>query len=392
MQLVVFLLLLVVACGSGASGVRPDDASTPVVVATSPAWTRAEWLTAAGGFAANPATMPSLADPQSRPLFEKLVSTKAWLELDRADFQRDAEELLSFFPALRKLMVVLMSKGAATDLAALVIYELDVHRAITRAALGFLDDLPADDPTLPVRRAGLDKVRLAAAIEVCGLLYLAMSADEVQRTRALAKLTMPQTYELHSAEGLQLVLATLDERLFPQLAPVLGASYRRVREVVARAHDKAQAPSLTRTIYQGMGPPSQDQTKLASVVSTSGRFSVELSPAALAKRIETKLDDGSTVVQHWIELQDGDARFEAACLDGAAESVLAESIENMPGVTRRPSPHPGRWFTVTNDEREGWMRLLAIPNRSCIISVEAPSGLVPEARAEAFLLSFKAVP
>ncbi len=392
MQRVALLLLLVVACGGGASGVRPDGAAAPAVVASSPAWTRAEWLTAAGGFAANPATMPSLADPRSRPLFEKLVSTEAWLALDQADFQRDAEELLGFFPAVKKLMVVLMAKGAADDLTALAIYELDVHRAITRAALRFVDDLPADDPTLPVRRAGLDQVRLAAAIEVCGLLYLATNADEAQRTRAIATLTTPQTYELHSADGLQLVLATLDERLLPRLAPRLGASYRRVREVVARAHAKAEVPSPTRTIYQGMGPPSRDLTKLATVVSTSGRFSVELSPAALAKRIETKLNDGSTMVQHWIEFQDGDARFEAACLDGAAESTVVESIENMAGVTRRPSPHPGHWFTVKNDAREGWMRLLAIPNRSCIVSVEAPGGRVPEARAEAFLLSFKAVP
>ncbi len=329
--------------------------------------------------------MPRLGDPE----FEKLVTTEAWLQFHRTDFAH-ADEMVRFFPMFKQLMMALASRGAVDELVVLGLYGLDVQRAMIAAGEDFIEHLPIADKTRAARRGGLDKVRLGAAIAVCSLLYLAMSASDERRSAVIAALRSSRSYAFHSREGLQLIMATLDERLLPRIGTDLKQAYQGIREVVGRAH--AQNPASTssiRTTYQGLGPPDLLGTVTRRVVSTTGGFSVDLGPAALAKRVEIVGPDGARTVQHWIELYDGETKFEAACFDDTSESDLAARLQNTDGLSRRASSKSGTWFTVSTNGRSGRIRLATIAGRGCVASAEGPAATFPAERAEAFLASIR---
>jgi hypothetical protein len=368
------------ACGSSTSGTSDN------VVAKAP-WTRADWLAAVDGVLANPATLPRLGDPQ----FDRLVNTDAWLHIDGNAFATSPEELLRFFPAFKKLTMAFVTRHAASELVALGLYALDVYRAFITAGSDFIDHLAPDDATRPTRRGGIEKVRLGAALEVCALLFLAPTADAPRRDAAIARLTDARSYAFHSQEGLQLIAATLDETVLPTIQATLRTPYQRIRDVVVREHD-GRAPSARpiRTTYQGLAGSVFSTTPVA-IVSRTGGFSVELSPAALAKRVEITQPDGSNSVQHWIELQDGGTVFESVCLDGTPESAITATFTGKSGVTRLPT-QPGTWLAVSANGRETRMRITTIRGRGCLASVEAAAGQFPSARADAFLASLKPAP
>ena len=323
-------------------------------------WTRAEWLRAVDGFTADPKTMPRLDDP----LFQKLVSTNAWLKIDRTIFETNIEEVFRFFPAIKKMTLILVPKTAMDEMLVLGLYTHDVYRALIAASTDYVSHLPANDGSRPARLAGIDDMRLGAAIGICGILFVSLDASDESRSAMVATLTDPASYSFHSREGLQMIAATLDERLLPSLKPALEKPYQTIREVLAQEYDKRSEPlSPIRTTYQGLGPPTQDPTKITTIVSTTGGFSVALGPAGIAKRVEIKQPDKVTSVQHWIELQDGETKFEAICLDGKLESELVSNFQGLDGVSARESEHSGRWFTLKTKDREGGIRILTIAGK-----------------------------
>ena len=136
----------------------------------------------------------------------------------------------------------------------------------------------------------------------------------------------------------------------------------------------------------------QKTWKLETIISNTGKYAVDIGPGGIAKRIETSLADGNKNVQHWIELQDGETPFNAVCIDGESESTLVSTFMKMDGIVAQQSKHPGHWFEIKRAGREGRMRILAIDGRGCMASVEGPTGQVPTARIEPFLLSLRSVP
>ncbi len=388
-------LALAFAC-SGARTSGPRTTSAPTTVATQPpkeasaAWTRQEWLQAAEAILAAPATMPRLGDPATRAQFEKLVTTEAWLKVDWTLLQQNSEEILRFFPVSKKLMMLLMSQAAVDELIAMQLYAFDVEMAFVAAGMDFIARLPATDESRQARLGGLEISQRGGAIMICGLLYSAMGVSEAQRALVVTKLRKPSTYSSLSREALQLVLATLDEKLLPSIRPALSKSYQEIRDVVALEYGKReQQPSPRRTTYQGMGVAGSRPT---TIVSTTGHFSVSLGPAGLAKRVELDSPDGAIRVQHWIELQDGETKFEAVCADGVPASELVATFQNMEGAAVQASKQPGTWLTIDNNGREAHMRILSIGGRGCLASVEGPRGQVAAALAESFLLSLQAAP
>lgn len=390
--LVAAALFMMFACGRPGTS-APGTSAPAAAVNQQPAsaeWTRKEWLQAAEAIIAAPATMPRLGDPTTRAQFEKLVTTEAWLKVDGTLVQQNSEEVLRFFPISKKLMMLLMSQAALDELIAMQLYVFDVEMAFIAAGMDFLARLPATDESRQARLGGLEISQRGGAITIGGILYTAMGASEATRALVVTKLTNPASYAYLSREALQLVVATLDEKMLPSIRPALKKSYQEIRDVVAREHgNRAQAPSPRRTTYQGMGAAI---SQTATIVSTTGHFSVSIGPAGLAKRVELESPDGSIRVQHWIELQDGETKFEAVCADGVPASELVELFQRMEGVTVQASKQPGTWLTTNHRGREGHARIMTIGGRGCVASVEGPSGQVPAARAEAFLLSLQAAP
>jgi hypothetical protein len=356
-------------------------------------WTRAEWLRAVSGYVADPATMPRLAT--SRAAFEQIVTTRAWLELDGPTFEREGLELLGFFPAIKRLTAALLSNGGTVDeVAAVGLYALDVYGAMVRAGVDFVDGLPAADPTRETRLSGLDELRLGAAIHLCGLFSVLLGASERYRTPAFDKFVQPASYAIYSREALQLILATLDEKIAPRVPAALRPTYERIRAVVASQHDAREAtPSASRVTYEGLEsagltprPPFQP------VVSTTGGFSVEIGPVALIKRVDTRRPDGRVVSQHWIEAKHGEVDFQAMCLDDRSEADLIESFARVPGSVAERPQLPGTWFRIEAPQREGRIRITTVGQRGCLASVEGPRGQVPTALVEPFLLSLRPAP
>lgn len=387
-------LSMLFACGRPGTGA--PGTSAPAAVGKQPPapaaaeWTREEWLQVAEAIIAAPATMPRLTDATGRARFEKLVTTKAWLKFEPTSFQHNSEEFLRFFPASKKLMMILTHQASKDELVVLALYTFDVGMAFVAAAMDFIAGLPPTDESRQARLDGLATTQRGGAITLCGLLYSAMDASESYRATTLAKLTNPARYAYLSREALQLIVATLDERLLPSIRPALLKPYQEVRAVVALEYDKrAKEPSPRRTTYQGLGPAN---SKTTTLISTTGHFSVSLGPAGLAKRVELESPDGAVRVQHWIELQDGETKFEAVCADGVPASDLVATFQSMDGAAPRTSKQPGAWLTVNNSGREAHLRILSIGGRGCMASVEGPSGQVPAARAESFLLSLQAAP
>jgi hypothetical protein len=333
-----------------------------------------------------------MADPSTMrigdPRFEQLVTTEAWRTLDRS-VMSEGSEALRFFPAFKQLTIVLARRNAFDEMLVLGLYGNDVYGVFVVAGDDMVAHLPADDPTLPNRRGGIEKIRLGAAIDVCGMLYVALDATAERRRAALAALARPDTYGFHSRQGLQLITATLDDRLLPNIRAELRPEYQAIRDVVATLHDARPADGAGVT-YQGMGPPGLDVTKLGRVVSTTGGFSVDAGPAALAKRVELQ-QGGSVMYQHWIEAMDGPIKLEAACLDTVDPANLVAVLQGS-GAAVEPSSLPGTWLGATQNGTRTRIRVLAIHGRACVASVEAPTDQFPDARAEAFLTSLAPAP
>lgn len=390
--LVAAALSMMIACGR--PGTSAPGTSAPAAAGkqqpASAEWTREEWLQAAEAIIAAPATMPRLSDAAGRARFEKLVTTKAWLKFEPTIFQQNGEESLRFFPAAKKLMMLLSHQASEDELVLMALYTFDVEMAFVAATMDFIAGLPPTDESRPARLDGLATTQRGGAITLCGILYSAVDASEGYRAATLAKLTNPARYTYLSREALQLIMATLDEKLLPSIRPALLKPYQEVRAVVALEYDKrAQEPSPGRTTYQGIGPANSRTTAL---VSTTGHFSVSIGPAGLAKRVEFESPDGAVRVQHWIELQEGEMKFESVCADGVQAPDLVATFQSMDGAAVQPSKHPGTWLTVNHSGREAHLRIMTIGGRGCLASVEGPSGQVPAARAEAFLLSLQAAP
>lgn len=378
----VVVAVLALACGSGKRS-PTDQPPAPVTAEL----TRAQWLTVAEGFVAKPETMPRLSDPASRPRFEQLVSSPAWLRAEPSIFQGDGAELERFMIATKRLQLLLASKAASDEMLMLLLYAYEAVGSISVAGDAFVAGLRPGDRE--ARQDGVDRMRYGAAISLCGALYLLMNASDAYRATAIAKLTSAATYAPLRRELLQLVLATLDERILPSVAPALQPSYRQIRAVVAAAYEARGAEgSPTRTTYQGIGPSTLDLAPSTTLVSVTGGFSVALGPAGIAKRVERDLPDGTTRVQHEIEWREGAATFEAICLDGHAAAELVAGFESV-GFAVQASPHAGTWLTLRADGLEAWLRVMTIGGRGCAASVESPAGQVSAARAEAFLLSLQ---
>jgi len=389
--LILLLPLTLAACGRAKS--RTAAQASPADSAAD-GWTRAEWLAAAEGFIADPTTLPRLADPATRPLFQRLVSTAAWREVDVKLFEGNGEEIMRFLPTIKRLTLLLLARGTVNEVLALGLYTHEVYPALIGSGLAFVDRLPADDSSRIHRLAGLERMRLGAAIDLCGILYVSVSASEDARAAAVAKLMNAASYGHHSREGLQLIVATLDEKLLPSVSAGLRKTYQAIREIVAQEHGKRaeSRQSVTRTTYQGIGSSLVDPGKSTTVVSATGGFSVAGGPAALAMRVEVPMADGSTGVQHRVELQDGETLFAVACLDGKTESELVANMQTVGNLAARTSPHPGQWFTLDAGGREARLRFTTIAGRGCMASAEGPSGQVPGDRADAFLASLRAAP
>ncbi len=340
--------------------------STEPTVSAEP-WTRAQWLAAAEEVAADPRA--------SRAKLDKLLSSDAWRKIDSSAFAPNGDAML-FFPAFKKLTIALGSHGAVNDVIALGLYTLDVYRAMFVAGTDLIAQLPPDDKARAARLAGLDKMRFGMAIEICGMLHMGTVASEETQRKMIAKLSESARYSDHTTEGLQLILATIDEEL-------AHAPYQAIRDGIAREH--AQRPR-SHTKYQGVASTAGAATP--RLVSRTGGFSVEIGQAALAKRVEVAEADGSTTVQHWVTLLDGQTTFEAACFDGATESDLAARFAAVPNV--RPMPEvPGRSFAIQAKGRDARIRILTIGARGCIISGDGPSAGFPSARVDAFIRSIK---
>jgi len=394
-------MLAACSAASTKSTVRPDQTKTSADTrgdgnasrtTETPSWTRAEWLRAAAGFVAQPATMPRLNNAASRPLFHKLVTTKAWLNHDWRIFKRNGAEFTLFFPALKKLTMTFMALNAVDELIGLGLYSMDVYKAFIRSGVGFIARLPAGDPTSKTRKSGLDKVRFGAAIGACGLLYLVIDGSEKYRTSVFDTLSRPAWYSFHSREGLQLMLATLDERLIKSGPIGLRPRYAKVRAVIAAEYGKRKRPpSPVRVTYQGLGPPGLKLWKLTTVVSTTGKFSVRIGPGGVAKQMVITHPNGHTSVQHRITLQSGKSVLEALCADGRTHESIAAQLLSI-GLVPEKSQHSGRWLRMNRGGTSVRMRVLSIGGRGCVASVEGPTGHVPAATVESFLKSLRAAP
>lgn len=387
MRIVLALLCLVTACGHGSTSepAPPSSSAAP--------WTRAQWLTVADDLHAKMSSGPVLADADSRVVFARLVTSDAWLRLDRSVFEGDAEAL-RFFPTYKRLFMTIGASGTKKDLVTLARYGLDVYASFIGAGVDFVSHLPEGDTTRAARQEGLDKVRLGAAIEVCTLLYIVIDAPGGIRAETLRALAQPAMYATHSREGLQLIMATLDEKLLPTISPGLRGAYQTVREVVAREHDaRPESASATRTTYQGMGPPVLDAPRALTIVSKTGGFSVGFAAVIgvepLVHRDEIATANGARITQHAISYEIDEVTIEAMCFDELAEAQLVASMSSQPGASAYSSPLPGKWLAMNTPKRVGRMRIMTIGSRGCVASIEAPPGKLP-AFADQFLASLKA--
>ena len=335
--------------------------------------TRAAWLVAVDAYIASP----------SRPQLMALLDSDVWRTLPRDAFAKQPDEVARFFPALKKLMAG-AALGTVDDVLRAGMFGLDAYQAILLAADDFLAKLPADDPTRRVRAGGVDKMRLGAALDVAGMLYVTLDPSP-RRDEGLARLADPATYATFSRDGLQLLLATLDERVIPMSETSRRTAYVAVRDTIAAEHARRPEPSSNiRTTYQGVGAAKPGR---ARIVSTTGKFSVELNPAALVKRVEI----APGVVQHWIELQEGDARFEAACMDGVTDVSIVSQLRGA-GAIPTDMGEPGTWLALDRDGRATRIRVLPIAGRACLASLEGPAASYSFDRADAFLRSLRAEP
>ena len=146
-------LVFAVACVVCGVGYPAKAAAAEPVSADSGAWTRDEWLRVAQGLVADPGSIPRLDNARSRALFEKFVSTKAWLTFDGNDFNGATRDFGSYKAVLDKLAFVLAEKRANNELLLLATFGLDVERAFLRLSNDFMARLSVEQRTSARRYA-----------------------------------------------------------------------------------------------------------------------------------------------------------------------------------------------------------------------------------------------
>lgn len=342
---------------------KPEQAPTATT-----GWSRAEWLKVAQRISTTPG-------PTDAADLQKLVTTEAWKQLDADTFS----EVLTFAPAVKQLYTALGQRGAIDDVVALSLYTVDVDVASVRAGAAFVAKIPEDDATRPVRERGLAKVKLGAAIEVCGLLHLATGAKPATRDAALTRLATPEIYADLSREPLQLILATLDEKLLPTIDTTVRPKYDAIRSSVLAAYRARTEP--TTTVYQGSERP-EFTPRTVVVVSSTGGFSISLGPVTgvvpLARR------DGD---EHIISLGTMEGtQFEAKCADDIDVADTANQIAALEGTTQRAD----KVYVLKRGDRDGLVRVDTIHGRGCVISAEGPRATFPATLAEVFVASLRA--
>lgn len=363
---VVLAFVLITACGKSE---KAPPAKDPPAPATS-GWTRKEWLAAADRMTATPGTIPRDATE-----LHKLVTTRAWMELDASSFA----EFVEFASSIKKLSMEIGKRGSVDDLVALSLYTVDVNAAGVRAGVAFLATIPEADPTRSVRERGLEKLHLGSAIELCALLHVVGGAKAAVRDAALARLAEPGTYANLSRAPLQLILATLDEKILPSVDAALRAKYQGIRAAVAAAHSARTEP--TTIVFQGTdGPAFAPRTVV--VVSTTGGFSISLGPVIGVVPIARRDAD-----EHIISLQTLEGTlFEAKCSDDIDVTDTATQISAIEGTTQRAD----KVYVLKRKDRDGLVRIDTISGRGCVISAEGPREAFPAALAETFVASLRA--
>lgn len=362
---VVLAFVLLAACGKSE---KAPPAEQPPAAATS-GWTRKEWLAVADRMAAPAAVPPDPAE------LHKLVTTRAWMELDASSFA----EFVEFASSIKKLSMVIGTRGSIDDLVALSLYTIDVNAAGVRAGVAFLATIPEADPTRPVRERGLEKLHLGSAIELCALLHVAGGAKAAVRDAALARLAEPGTYANLSRAPLQLILATLDEKILPSVDAALRAKYQGIRAAVAAAHSARTEP--TTIVFQGTDGPAF-AARTVVVVSTTGGFSISLGPVIGVVPLARRDAD-----EHIISLQTLEGTlFEAKCSDDIDVTDTAAKIAALEGTTQRAD----KVYVLKRGDRDGLVRIDTIGGRGCVISAEGPRETFPAALAETFVASLRA--
>ncbi|MFN0252198.1 MAG: hypothetical protein ACKV2T_35305 [Kofleriaceae bacterium] len=369
---VLLLAVLVVACGKSESRAPPaDPPSTPAKNGSAKDGTgmsRTEWVALADRLAAASGPIP-------RAKLDELVAAQTWKNVDAKSF----EEVLSFMPTAKRLYMAIGERGSIDDLVALAVYTLDVDVATIRAGVAVVATFAADDTTRPVRERGLEKLRLGTAIDMCALLHVVSRATAPVRDTAFTRLAEPAIYRELSRVPLQLILATLDEKILPTVDPAIRTRYQTIREVVAAAH--AARTEATETIYQGAEPPSFEPRTVV-IVSKTGGFTITMGPvtggAPLAKR------DGD---DHVIAMTTIDGTlFEARCSDDLDVKETAAQIAAVEGTTRRAD----NVYVLKRPKHAGLVRVESVGGKGCLISVEGPQDKFPMALAEMFVSSLRA--
>jgi hypothetical protein len=376
--------LVFVACDRGKA--PPSGTDTEAPVRESAVSSRAEWLAEVDAFVARGGSR----DAEWTSRLARLVNTDVWKTLPRDAFAQHADEVSRFLASFKQLTLAVLSKGTVDDAVDVGMFGLDVYPSILRAAEDFLAGIPVDDPKRSVRTDGVEKMRHGAALEVAGLLYLVADASERRAASALSRLSSAETYAGLSREGLQLLLATLDEQLLPQIGSARRAAYAQVRDTIAAEHARRpERTPLVRTTYEGVG--SMWAAASRRIVSSTGGFSVDLGPGALVKRVEYGPVGSPAEVHHKIELQEGAMRYEATCFDGFSEPALLEQLASR-GAESLERAHPGTWLSIDRDGMSARMRILEVGGRACLALAEGPAPAFPAARVDAFLESLRAAP
>ncbi len=356
-----------------AAATRSDDQPTAIARAAG----RAAWLREVATYVAAPPSIPRLSDPEGARHFEALVSEPAWLSYDPDNLIADVGDALAFFPASKKLSRALHHLNAADEGVLLILYMDRVNAAMRAAGAAIVRQEERTGVPQDGRLAGLERMRVGAAMELCGLLNAIPAASAPIAERALARLADAATYADHSTASLQLLLATIDGPAGAAMRGRLGP----VREVIAAAHARAAAASPAAIEYEPLPLPRSLEPQ--PVVSRGGGFEITVGPGALLWRATRPRGPA-----YHLEWRDDALLVEVSCQEGATAADFESAFTAM-GATPRPGGDAGR-LRATRGGDELSIRILSIANRGCVAAAQAPAGTVPAARRDAVVDTLRA--
>lgn len=383
------LALAVHGCGNGAT--KAPAAGTAAASAAGSATAEAgdaaelqarrkKWLDEVAGYVAAPDTIPRWRDAAGRPAIEKLTSDPAWLDVDID--RDDMDQAMAFFPAVKALSRELTARRANDENALLMLYMDDVNRAWFAAGERKLAQFPPNDPSQQPRRNGFETMRVAAAMNLTGLLAAIDGASPDIRTRVMARLDAPSTYAALSRDSLQFFDATLADEI-GRAGVARRAVLTKIRETAAKARDAMPAAAPGR-IYEAL--PHFTSLDTQTVVSRAGRFAVTAGPGALLWTVPPAAGDEALHQMQW--LNDGES-FEVMCKRGLDEAGLITAFVGA-GAKEITGPAAGRWLVMTPPGREARMRIVNIGANTCVAGAEAPAGRKTPAQFEELLASLRA--